>query len=81
MTNAPGCEYFAQPQVHQQMSIQAHEGLGGMPLPLHPEQDDYDKYSSMYEHEAQAARTGIPISADISPSMAAMHEVERPPPM
>jgi hypothetical protein len=77
MTNAPGREYY---QVHQQMmSFQAHEGLGGMPL--QSEQDDYDKYSSMYEHEAQAARTGITISADISPSMAAMHEVERPPPM
>jgi hypothetical protein len=46
-------------------------------------ENEYDKYSSMYEHEALATRTGILISADISPSMAAMtvSEIDEPPPM
>jgi hypothetical protein len=44
---------------------------------------EYEQYSSMYEHEALATRTGILISADISPSMAAMtvNEIDQPPPM
>ena len=44
---------------------------------------EYEQYSSMYEHEALATRTGILISADISPSMAAMtvKEIDQPPPM
>jgi len=44
---------------------------------------EYEQYSSMYEHEVLATRTGILISADISPSMAAMtvNEIDQPPPM
>ena len=43
--------------------------------------EPYDMYSSMYENDALSSRTGIPISADISPSMAAIISLERPPPM
>ena len=51
--------------------------------PIMDTENEYDKYSSMYEHEALATRTGILISADISPSMAAMtvSEIDEPPPM
>jgi hypothetical protein len=49
--------------------------------PAHPMHgtEAYDLYSSMYEHDALATRTGILISADVSPSMAAMAEPARPP--
>ena len=46
-----------------------------------PSVADYELYSSMYEHDAFASRTGILISEDMSPSMAAMKSPERPPPM
>ena len=50
-------------------------------LPIPQQEVDYHMYSSMYEHDALAMRTGIMISADVSPSMAAMNDPTRPPPM
>ena len=54
-----------------------------MPTPDYGTQwpEAYDLYSSMYEHDALATRTGMLISADVSPSMAAMSDPPRPPPM
>ena len=61
---------------HQETMPTPHQLPHGMQWP-----EAYDLYSTMYEHDALATRTGMLISADVSPSMAAMSDPPRPPPM
>jgi len=81
---------YAMPQMHNHMVQQQHMHLFHQHqqqqeedtiTPASQEAESYELYSSMYEHDALATRTGILISADVSPSMAAIKEPLKPPPM
>ena len=81
---------YAMPQMHNHMVQQEHMHLFHQHqqqqeedaiTPVSQEAESYELYSSMYEHDALATRTGILISADVSPSMAAIKEPLKPPPM
>jgi len=81
---------YAMPQMHNHMVQQQHMHLFHQHqqqqeedtiTPVSQEAESYELYSSMYEHDALATRTGILISADVSPSMAAIKEPLKPPPM